>query len=89
MSKPYTLPHTGAGDYAANLAHFLLANEGSIWGRWEGRMTAADQRALFGRFLGKGSIVIDGEAETLCIFVRVCFGTDFDCRANLAWRDLN
>jgi hypothetical protein len=87
-TAPYSIPFSGPTDYAANLAHFLLANAGSVWGSWKGQMKAADQRALFGRFLGKGLIVIDGEAETLKMYVKVCFGTDFDIRETLAWRSL-
>jgi hypothetical protein len=75
-------------DYAANLAIFLLKNTGSIWGQWRGRMTATEQRALFGRFLGKGLISINGETERLKMIVKVCFGTDFDTRHDIAWRDL-
>jgi hypothetical protein len=43
---------------------------------------------LFGRFLGKGKIVIDGAAETICNRVKVCFGMDFDDRNATAWRSL-
>jgi hypothetical protein len=86
--RTVVLPFVGGNDFAANLAHFLHANAGSIWGCWEGHMKAADQRALFGRFLGKGLIVISGESETIKMYVKVCFGCDFDVRENLAWRDL-
>lgn len=75
-------------DPAANLALFLLDKTGSIWGEWIGRLTANEQRALFGRFLGKGRIVIDGNAETICNRVKVCFGLDYDDRQQTAWRNL-
>ena len=67
-------------DYAANLGFFLLEKTGSIWGQWKGKMKAEDQRKLFGRFLGKGTIVIDGQTETICNRVKVCFGHDWDDR---------
>lgn len=51
-------------------------------------MTAAEQRALFGRFLGKGLLEINGTAETVEHHVKVCFGTDSDCTARVAWRNL-
>lgn len=75
-------------DYAASLAFFLLEKTGTVLGAWSGRMTAAEQRALFGRFLGKGKLWIDGSDETIEHHVKVCFGTDSDCTARLAWRDL-
>lgn len=75
-------------DYAANLAFFLQEKTGSIFGEWEGRMTAAEQRALFGRFLGKGHLWINGTTETVEHWVKVCFGLDSDCTARVAWRDL-
>lgn len=76
-------------DYAANLAFFLLEKTGTIFGRWAGRMTAAEQRALFGRFIGKGTIIIDGATETLCNRVKVCFGHDFDDRNVLRFAQLD
>lgn len=75
-------------DYAANLAHFLLEKTGSIFGLFEGRMSAADQRALMGRNLGKGTIVIDGDCETVSCRVKVCFGLDYDYRNVTQWSAL-
>jgi hypothetical protein len=78
----------GKPDYAANLAFWLLDQTGTVYGVWSGRMAAAAQRSLFGRFLGKGRIVIDGRQETICNQVKVCFGMDSDDRNQMAWRDL-
>ena len=75
-------------DYAANLALFLLEKTGTVLGRWVGKMTAAEQRALFGKFVGKGRIVINGEEETVSNLVTVCFGQDYDYRNVTAWRAL-
>jgi hypothetical protein len=75
-------------DYAANLALFLLEKTGSIWGYWEGRMSAQAQRSLFGRCLGKGRIVIDGQRETIFNRVSVCFGLDYDDRNVTTWSKL-
>jgi hypothetical protein len=75
-------------DYAANLALFLLARTGTVLGAWNGKLTAVEQRALFGRYLGKGRIVIDGAAETVCNRVKVCFGLDYDDRNVTRWAAL-
>jgi hypothetical protein len=81
--------HTQGPDYAANLALFLVEKTGSCLGEWYGRgMPAAQQRALFGRFLGKGRIYIDGARELLQHSRKVCFGLDHDINHALAWRDL-
>jgi len=86
----YTLPVDSrlGDDKAANLAHFLLDNAGSVCGLWKGHMLAADQRKLFGRFIGKGLLIVNGADESLRMVVTVCFGTDWDTRELLAWRDL-
>lgn len=75
-------------DHAAALALFLTEKTGSCLGEWIGRMTAAEQRALFGRFIGKGRIFINGRDETLCNRVKVCFGLDYDDRNVTDWRNL-
>jgi hypothetical protein len=72
-------------DHAAALAIFLTEKTGSCLNTWEGRMTAAEQRALFGRNIGKGTIVIDGTAETIHNRVKVCFGLDSDDRNVTKW----
>jgi hypothetical protein len=77
-----------SADKAANLAFFLQDNAGSIFGSWKGRMSAKDQRALFGRFLGKGLLVINGDKEKISHFVSVCFGTMYDCQLSLNWNQL-
>jgi hypothetical protein len=76
-------------DYVTNLAFFLQERTGSVCGIWRGRLSAVDQRALFGRYLGKGLLVIDGEQERIKMIVTVCFGTDWDTREDLAWRELD
>lgn len=75
-------------DNAANLAIFLTEKTGSCLNTWAGKLTAAEQRGLFGRFLGKGQIVIDGARETVANRVKVCFGLDTDDRNVTAWRSL-
>lgn len=75
-------------DYAANLALFLQDKTGSIFGTWQGRMSAKEQRALFGRFIGKGLLYINGTEEIIEHHVKVCFGLDSERTALLQWRAL-
>lgn len=75
-------------DYAANLALYLLEKTDSVFGEHFERMPAAKQRELFGQFIGKGVIIINGAEETICNQVKVCFGLDTDRRNYRNWRDL-
>jgi hypothetical protein len=75
-------------DYAANLAIFLTEKTGSCLNTWAGKMKAAEQRALFGRYIGKGEVVIDGTNETIANRVKVCFGLDSDDRNVTSWKSL-
>ena len=72
-------------DYAANLALFLTERTGSCLAKWNGRLSAAEQRAIFGRYMGKGTLYIDGTAETVEHWVKSCFGLDGDCTASFKW----
>lgn len=79
---------TPACDRAAFLALVLTEATGTPNGYIESRMTADEQRAIFGRYLGKGIIQIDGERAEISMRVKVCFGTDYDERNITHWRDL-
>jgi hypothetical protein len=79
---------TETTDRAAALALFLIEHKGSCLATWSGRLTAAEQRALLGRFLGKGKLWIDGAAETVEHHRKVGFGFDSECTASLSWRAL-
>lgn len=76
-------------DYAANLALFLTEKKGSCLATWRGRLTAKEQRALFGQYLGKGTIWIDGTAETIEHWVTTCFGLDGECTNRLTFNGIN
>lgn len=67
-------------NYISNVCFFLLEKTGSVFGIWQGRMSAKEQRELFGRYLGKGTIVVDGANEVVLNRVKVCFGLDWDDR---------
>ena len=75
-------------DYVSNVCIFLIEKTGSVNGKWEGKMSAKEQRELFGRFIGKGTIVIDGANEVVLNRVKVCFGHDWDDRNVTAFRKL-
>lgn len=75
-------------DRAAAMAFFLMDNAGSIFGRFVGYMKAADQRLIFGRFIGKGLIILNGSDETVGLNVSVCFGTMRDTVWQRRWSEL-
>lgn len=77
-----------AHDRAAFLALVLMETTGTTEGYIESRMTASEQREIFGRYLGKGVIQIDGKRSQISMRVKVCFGTDSDERNHAHWRDL-
>lgn len=74
----------------ANLANFLMEQKGSVLASWSGKMTAKQQRELFGVFMGKGTIVIDGEQETIQHLRKVCHwnGQDSDPTFYAKWIDI-
>ena len=75
-------------NYPSKLDAFLTEHAFDPWGTWCGRMTANEQLALFGRVIGRGKIVINGEQETICNRVKVCFGHDYDDRNITPWSAL-
>jgi hypothetical protein len=84
----YTMPLVLGRDPAANMAFFLLVNQGSIYSHWAGHMLAGDQRLLFGQFLGKGLVEINGETELLEHTKKIAFGLDWDVTFEKHWREL-
>lgn len=75
-------------EIAANLALFLTEKTGTATGTFAGKMKAREQRGLFGLYLGKGKIVIDGEKETLRHIIKVCFGLDYDITFDKKWNEI-
>lgn len=75
-------------DYAASLALFLTEKTGSCLGQWSGNMSAKDQRKLFGQYIGKGKLFIDGSNETIEHYRKVCFGLDSECTKSYCWSQL-
>lgn len=70
-----------------DVVSFLLAETGSVWGSWSGRMDYAKQRATFGRVIGKGLIIIDGSNDTVTHRTKVCFGLGYSDQTS-HWRML-
>jgi hypothetical protein len=61
------------------LALFLLEKSGSIFGSFDGRVTADEQRRHFGCVpFGKCRVRLCGDPETVTVSRKVCFGTDFE-----------
>lgn len=67
-----------AFDIAANIALFLTERKGSCLATWKGKLSAAEQRALFGSYLGKGNFIINGSDESVTYWITVGFGGDYD-----------
>jgi hypothetical protein len=76
---------TAKEDRGAAMSFFLLDNVKSIFGVWVGRMSYADQRALFGKVIGKGRIYIDGAQELVDMSVSMAFGQDRDVVWSKRW----
>jgi hypothetical protein len=76
-------------DRAANLAFFLIENGENVWGKWTGRIHAADQRKLFGKVIGRGFLRIDGSEETVSHIISVAFGAFRDSVSCDTFRNLN
>lgn len=73
---------------ANNMTLFLLEHTDSVCGEWTGRLPAAQQRELFGRFLGKGKITIDGEREYLIHTKKIAYGMDYEQTFYRPWSQL-
>lgn len=74
---------TSRFDIAARVCMFLTRESGGKNTTWGGKLAPAQQRALFGTYLGRGQFLIDGVQETVTMSVQVCFGTDSMQRVHL------
>lgn len=76
-------------DTASNLAMFLLDKTGDVCGQWRGRLTAQQQRVLFGKVLaGKREIRICGKSERILAIRKVGFGQDWETE-EWTWKELS
>lgn len=76
------------GSTQENLAMFLHDKLGDVTGKWQGRLTAGEQKSIFGssRF-GKALLQIDGGKETVKTKVTRGFGQDADVQT-YSWKEL-
>lgn len=75
-------------ELAAKIGMFLVNRTGRCNGQWRGKLLAAEQRALLGRYFGRGTLIIDGTRERIRYQVERLFGAGTDTKADLAWADL-
>lgn len=75
-------------DIVTNLALFLSKETDSVFSTWTGTLPAKTQRKMFGRYLGKGSITINGAEESIVHNIKVCFGQDFTHTFRASWKDI-
>ena len=75
-------------DIIENLAFHVLEKTGSVNGTVRAKMSAKEQRELFGQYLGKGTIIIDGLSETVVHRIKVSFGKDWEDTERLKWMEL-
>jgi hypothetical protein len=69
------------------LAIFVLQKTGSVYGTFEGRISAQEQRAAFGCVpFGKCKVQINGEKEIVSAYRKVAFGQDWES-ASYSWMD--
>ena len=79
---------TAASDTSAALAFFLVEQGKPVYGMWTGKLSSADQRTLFGSFIGKGRIVIDGGNEKIHHLVTIAFGQDAEYDFTRKWEHI-
>lgn len=71
-----------------SLAIFLLQRTGSVYGTFTGRLSASEQREAFSCVpFGKCKFCINGTDETVSVFRKVCFGSDFES-TQLSWLEM-
>jgi hypothetical protein len=70
-----------------NITAFLMETKGSVLATWKGKLTAKQQREMFGCFIGKGEITIDGQHEIIKHSVKVGFGQDYEYTTDCTWEE--
>lgn len=77
-------------DVHARLALFLTGEVGSCNQLWKGKLSAAEQIALFGKKLAHPltKFFICGETSTISTYKSVCFGTMSEMDRYKTWAEL-
>ncbi|EGD01115.1 hypothetical protein C6Q28_17020 [Burkholderia multivorans] len=81
-------PPPNQHEQAAKLRLFLVNRIGNCNGKWRGKLRAEEQRALLGRYFGRGTLVIDGARARVRYQVEHMFGGEVETKADVAWADL-
>lgn len=81
---------TSCEDIHARLALFLTGETGSCLKDWKGKLSGAEQIALFGKklFNPLTKIYIYSEAQLVRTYRSVCFGTDSEIVFSSTWAEL-
>lgn len=72
---------------AARIGLFLTNRAGHCHGSWRGKLLAEEQRALLGRYFGRGTLTIDGTTARVRYQVERLHG-GLETRADVSWADL-
>jgi len=75
-------------DKIESMSALVIARCDSPWGRVTLKMNKAEQVAMFGQYMGRGTIIVDGEAEEVRHVVSCCFGQDYEVTKTVKWIDL-
>jgi hypothetical protein len=70
-------------EMAEKITALIVEKTGSCLGSHSQKFTAKEQKQLFGRYFGKGLIVIDAANETITHVIKTAFGCDSDWTAQI------
>lgn len=87
-AQPLISAQANRHQLAAKIGLFLVQRTGQRDGKWRGKLLADEQRALLGRYFGRGTLVIDGARERVRYQVERLFGGGIDVKADIAWSEL-
>ncbi|KGC70209.1 MULTISPECIES: hypothetical protein [Burkholderia] len=86
--EPVLAAQPNPHEQATKIGLFLVNRTGQCTGKWRGKLLADEQRALLGRYFGRGTLTIDGARERIRYQVEHLFGGAVETKADLAWREL-
>ncbi|KWK61849.1 hypothetical protein WM15_13005 [Burkholderia ubonensis] len=86
--EPVLAAQPNPHEQATKIGLFLVNRTGQCTGKWRGKLLADEQRALLGRYFGRGTLIIDGARERIRYQVEHLFGGAVETKADLAWAEL-